>query len=134
MWCTARGMGSQAPATLCARPLAVRTPVALVRIEGRATVQLQAAVWNRIMRLPSAFFRGYSVGDLALRIFGVARISDLASGVAISALLGGVFAAVNLVLMLYFDWRLGLAARHDHGSIHPLSTLRRRQGGIPAAR
>ena len=89
---------------------ALARAVALVRIEGRATVQLQAAVWDRIMRLPSAFFRSYSVGDLALRIFGVALISDLASGVAIGALLGGVFAAVNLVLMLYFDWRLGLAA------------------------
>lgn len=84
--------------------------IALVRVEGRGSIQLQAGIWDRIMRLPSTFFRGYSVGDLAMRIFGVELIRHLVSGVAIGALLGGVFSAVNLVLMLYFDWRLGLLA------------------------
>jgi NHLM bacteriocin system ABC transporter ATP-binding protein len=84
--------------------------IALVRVEGRGSAQLQAGIWDRILRLPSAFFRGYSVGDLAMRVFGVELIRHLVSGVAIGALLGGVFSAVNLVLMLYFDWRLGLLA------------------------
>lgn len=56
---------------------ALARAVALVRIEGRAMVQLQAAVWDRIIRLPSTFFRSYSVGDLALRIFGVAMSATL---------------------------------------------------------
>jgi NHLM bacteriocin system ABC transporter ATP-binding protein len=84
--------------------------IALVRVEGRGSIQLQAGIWDRIMRLPSAFFRRYSVGDLAMRIFGVELIRHLVSGVAIGALLGGVFSAVNLVLMFYFEWRLALLA------------------------
>ena len=84
--------------------------IALVRIEGRGSVQLQAGLWDRIMRLPSGFFRRYSVGDLAMRLFGVELVRGLVSGAVVSALLAGVFSAVNLILMLYFDWRLGLLA------------------------
>jgi len=80
--------------------------IALLRLEGRIDAELQAAVWDRLLRLPTAFFRHFTAGDLTLRAMGVDSIRQVLSGVTVNAILGGVFSLVNFALMLYYD--LGL--------------------------
>ena len=45
--------------------------LALIRFSTTVNRRLQAAVWDRVMRLRTSFFRRYSVGDLAQRIVGI---------------------------------------------------------------
>ncbi|MDZ7629969.1 MAG: hypothetical protein U5K74_01110 [Gemmatimonadaceae bacterium] len=51
----------------------VRT-IALLRVEGRMQVTVQAALWDRLLELPASFFRAYTVGDLAVRAMTSSRI------------------------------------------------------------
>lgn len=84
--------------------------LAFSRFEARAGSALQAAIIDRLLRLPVGFFRDYTAGDLALRASAITRIEQLISGSASQALLGGVFAVFSFALLLYYDWRLGLWA------------------------
>lgn len=84
--------------------------VALLRAEGRADLRLQAGVFDRLLRLPSAFFRRFTVGDLADRVLGIQTVRQILSGTTIQGLLGMTFAAVSLALLLYFNWKLALVA------------------------
>jgi ATP-binding cassette subfamily C protein len=80
--------------------------VALLRVEGRMGAAVQAAVWDRLLALPTPFFRPYSAGDLAVRAMGVDAIRQVVSGATISAVLGGVFSLVNFALMFKYSARL----------------------------
>jgi len=84
--------------------------VALLRVEGKMDACVQAAVWDRVLKLPVPFFRNYSAGDLAMRINGVNTIRHALSGSAVSALLGGVFSVFNLALLFYYSVRLASIA------------------------
>jgi len=65
--------------------------------------ELQAAVWDRLLRLPTAFFRRFPAGDLTMRAMGVDSIRQVLSGVSVNAILGSVFCLANFALMLYYD-------------------------------
>ena len=82
--------------------------MAQMRIITRVDWRLQAAVWDRVMRLPATFFRDYSVGDLAVRIRAIDDIRRTVSWVTVTGILGGVLSVANLLLMLAYDTRLGL--------------------------
>lgn len=84
--------------------------IAFSRFQARAGPALQAAIIDRLLRLPVGFFRNHSAGDLALRASAVTQIDQLVSGSAVNALLGSVFAVFSFGLMMYYDWRLGLWA------------------------
>ncbi len=82
---------------------AVAQSVALLRLETRASAALQAAVWDRLLSLPLPFFRGYTSGDLASRAMAVDSIRQVASGATVAALVGGVIAMGNFVLMFWYS-------------------------------
>lgn len=84
--------------------------IALLRAEGRADLRLQAGVFDRLLRLPSRFFRRFTVGDLADRVLGIQTVRQILSGTTIQGLLGMTFAAVSLALLLYFNWKLAFVA------------------------
>ena len=71
---------------------------------------LQAALWDRMLRLPISFFRRYSVGDLADRVSGIDEIQQTITDNVIETALAGVFSIFTLLLMIYYDWRLALGA------------------------
>jgi ATP-binding cassette subfamily C protein len=77
--------------------------VALIRVEGRMSATLQAAVWDRLLALPVGFFRGYTAGDLAERAMGVDAIRQVLSGTTVAALLGVIFSAFNFALLFAYD-------------------------------
>lgn len=82
----------------------------VLRIEARATNDLQAAVWDRVLNLPTDFFRQFTAGDLATRINGINEIRQALSGSLIATLIGGVFSIVNIFLMFYYSFKLGMLA------------------------
>ncbi|MGB7480615.1 MAG: NHLP bacteriocin export ABC transporter permease/ATPase subunit, partial [Burkholderiaceae bacterium] len=84
--------------------------IAFSRFESRAGPALQAAIIDRLLRLPAGFFRAYSAGDLALRASAATHVQQLVAGSAASAVTGGVFALFSFGLLLYYDWKMGLWA------------------------
>ena len=82
----------------------------VVRAEGRLDLSIQSALWDRLMRLPSRFFRDYAAGDLAVRANGVHSILQLISGTTLQTLMGAIFSSFNLVLLFYYNVKLALLA------------------------
>ncbi|MEP6621527.1 MAG: NHLP bacteriocin export ABC transporter permease/ATPase subunit [bacterium] len=76
---------------------------ALLRIESRMSVSIQAAVWDRLLSLPMPFFRPYASGDLAMRAMGIDSIRQVISGTVITAILGGLFSLCNFALMFVYS-------------------------------
>src|SRR5690606_9727240 len=84
--------------------------IAAIRIEGRAGARIQAAVIDRVLRLPSGFFKRFTAGDLTKRALAIRAIEQAVSGTLIGSLLISVFALVSLGLMFWYSGRLALLA------------------------
>ena len=84
--------------------------LALERINGRSHARLQAGIWDRLLRLPSQFFREYTAGDLAERVAGAEAIREAVLGALLNSLIVFVFSLVNLVLMFVYAPALALLA------------------------
>ena len=84
--------------------------VAMIRLGSYIDRRLQPAIWDRVMRLRTSFFRGYSVGDLTLRILGIDTIRRIFAGQTLNALIGGIFSVANLGIMLIYDVSLAAFA------------------------
>ncbi len=84
--------------------------VAVLRLETRMGAATQAAVWDRLLRLPVPFFRDYSAGDLATRSLGIDAVRQALTGSTLDAILSGVFSITSAGLLWYFDARLLLVA------------------------
>ena len=84
--------------------------IAALRLQGRMDYSIQAAVWDRLLNLPSTFFSTYSAGDLADRAAGINQIRQLLAGAGISAILGGITSVFYVVLLFYYSVKLALVA------------------------
>ncbi len=82
--------------------------IAILRVEGRMNLSIEAGVWDRLLSLPVAFFRQYSSGDLANRAAGVDEIRHTLTYAALSTIVSTAFFAFNFALMVYYDIRLAL--------------------------
>ncbi|MYC98104.1 MAG: NHLP bacteriocin export ABC transporter permease/ATPase subunit [Gammaproteobacteria bacterium] len=82
--------------------------IALVRIEGRMGTLTQSAVWDRLLALPTAFFRTFTAGDLATRAMGIDGIRQVLSAATVRALLGSIFAGFQFLLLFHYNVRLAL--------------------------
>jgi ATP-binding cassette subfamily C protein len=122
-------------ATACATALFEMTrSVALLRVEGRMSNAVQAAVWDRLLDLPMSFFRPYTAGELASRAMGVDTIRQVVAGTTVAALVSGGFSAAYFGLLFYYSstlawWAAGLIACalavSALGSVLQLSSQRR---------
>ena len=83
---------------------------AMLRLQGKIGSSLQAAVWDRLLRLPVPFFRKFTSGDLADRSLGIEYILRALTGSAINSILSGVFSVFSCILLFYYNWRLALIA------------------------
>jgi NHLM bacteriocin system ABC transporter ATP-binding protein len=84
--------------------------VALLRAQQSMGVAVQAAVWDRLMKLPLNFFRRYTAGDLASRAMSIDGIQQLMSGVTVNAILNGLSSTGNLFLMFWYSPTMALRA------------------------
>ena len=97
--------------------------LAMLRIESRVDERLQAAIWNRLLSLPAAFFRGYSAGDLADRANGVGEIRQQLTGATATAVVSGIFSLFSFALLFYYSWRLALVAMGIVGILVAATTI-----------
>lgn len=77
--------------------------IAVLRIQSKMDVSLQAALWDRLLGLPIPFFRQYSAGDLGGRVMGVTAIRRILSGHVINTFLTFIFTSFNLLLLFYYS-------------------------------
>jgi ATP-binding cassette subfamily C protein len=77
--------------------------IATLRVETKADAHLQAAVWDRLLKLQTGFFRQYPTGDLASRVSSISAIRRKLSGSALQGLFAGVFSLLNLGLLIYYS-------------------------------
>jgi NHLM bacteriocin system ABC transporter ATP-binding protein len=83
---------------------------AVLRLEGKMSATVQAAVWDRLLSLPVSFFRNYSSGDLAQRSMGIEQIRQMMTSYSLRAVLSGIFSAFSLMLLFYYSVPLALVA------------------------
>ncbi|MEU9143585.1 NHLP bacteriocin export ABC transporter permease/ATPase subunit [Streptomyces sp. NPDC048349] len=84
--------------------------LSVLRLEGRIEATVQPAVWDRLLRLPTAFFAGRSTGELAGAAMGISAIRGMLAGTGSVCVQAGAVAAMNLVLLLVYSVPLALAA------------------------
>ena len=80
---------------------------ALMRIEGRVTVRAVAAAWDRVLGLPLAFFRRFTVGEMGARLMAFQTMRDQVSGIVADALLSVIFLLPTFLLIFLYDAALG---------------------------
>ncbi|WP_439594917.1 NHLP bacteriocin export ABC transporter permease/ATPase subunit [Falsiroseomonas sp.] len=91
---------------------------ALHLVQGRAMLRLQllmdhdaqAAIWDRLLALPSSFFRGTTVGDLSDRANAVSEIRSVAATASAEGALGAATTVFSLAMMFWYSWELSLVA------------------------
>ena len=87
----------------------VRT-IAVMRITTRIDMATEAALWGRLLNLPTKFFRQFTTGELASRMGGMGVIKGLVSPEFIGGLFGFVFSFWSIFLMCYYSLKLTAVA------------------------
>lgn len=87
--------------------------VAVLRVQNHIEDSLQHALWSRLLDLPPPFFRDYTAGDLAIRAQGLGTIRQVMSVAASTSIMGGIFSAWYLLVLIWISplltaWALGL--------------------------
>ena len=80
---------------------------ALMRVEGRVAARAGAALWHRMLDLPSGFFRRFTAGNLATRAMAFHELRDQVSGLVMGALLSVLFLLPTFALIFLYNTALG---------------------------
>ncbi len=84
--------------------------IAILRVQSAAFMTLQTGVWDYMLRLSPAFFRGFTAGQLRLRADAFTQANQLLTADALRTLFAGVAAFLSLALMLWYSPALALIA------------------------
>jgi NHLM bacteriocin system ABC transporter ATP-binding protein len=84
--------------------------LATMRLETISEVSMQAAVWDRLLKLKPVFFRQYAIGDLQSRVSSISQIRKRLTGTTLRTILTSFFALLNLGLMLAYSAKLAIVA------------------------
>ncbi len=90
--------------------LGIVRSIAVMRISTRMNMATEAAMWNRLLTLPTKFFRQFTSGELASRMNGISVVKGLVSADFIGGLFGFVFSFWSIFLMCYYSLKLTAAA------------------------
>jgi len=99
-----------AAASITAALISLTRGYALLRLEGKMDFATQAAVWDRLLNLPAAFFRDYSAGDLANRSMAIGQIRAGLTGDTLTSVLAGIFSLTNVFLLFYYSPAMAMTA------------------------
>ncbi|MDR3437884.1 NHLP bacteriocin export ABC transporter permease/ATPase subunit [Telmatospirillum sp.] len=94
--------GAIVAATFAAAAFEFTRNVGQLRVEGRISGIVQAALMDRLLRLPSTFFSDYSSGDLAQRTMMVEIARKSLTGVVLGSLVSGGFSIFSFGLLIYY--------------------------------
>jgi ATP-binding cassette subfamily C protein len=94
-------------AALVSAAFKITQSIAVLRIQGKMDYSVQAALWDRLLNLPSRAFRDFTAGDLADRAGGIDEIRRLVSGAGIGAILGSLSSVFYVFLMVKYSLVLG---------------------------
>ena len=81
---------------------------AMMRLEGRSASRVEAAFWDRLMRLPSGILRRHPAGDLAMSGMTFQSLRDGLQGVVADSLLSVVFLLPVFGVIFFYDSALGI--------------------------
>ena len=90
--------------------LSIVRSIAVMRIGNRIEIAAEAAMWGRLMQLPTKFFRKFTVGELASRMGGIGIAKSIASGDFVGSILSFIFSFWSIFLMCYYSLKLTAAA------------------------
>lgn len=90
--------------------LSIVRSIAVMRISTKIEMNAEAAMWGRLMSLPTKFFRRYTVGELASRMGGIGIAKSLASGEFVGSIFSFIFSFWSIFLMCYYSIKLTAAA------------------------
>ncbi|WP_051329807.1 NHLP bacteriocin export ABC transporter permease/ATPase subunit [Niveispirillum irakense] len=107
LWLLVAGLVTVA---VCIGTLEFTKTHAVLRLQAWLDMKLQAAIVDRLLRLPAAFFKRYTIGDLSDRALGINAIREMLAGAALSALLGGVMSLASLVVLFFYSVKLAFIA------------------------
>jgi NHLM bacteriocin system ABC transporter ATP-binding protein len=82
----------------------------LLRFRFKTDAATQAAIWDRLLRLPVHFFQQFSAGDLTMRASGIDTIQQTLTSVTLQTVLSSFFSLFTLALMFYYSPSLALIA------------------------
>lgn len=77
--------------------------LSMTRIETKSDSSLQAAVMDRVIKMPVPFFRDFTAGDLSERTLSISQIRRILSGTVLSSLMGFVFSLVYLFQLFRYN-------------------------------
>ncbi len=84
--------------------------VATIRLQTIAEIQTQAATWDRLLKLRANFFRKFILGDLQLRVSGIAQLNQILSSTVMATVFNSFFALLNLGLLFFYSSQLAFVA------------------------
>jgi len=83
---------------------------AMMRLEGRSASRVEAAFWDRLMRLPPSVLHRHPSGDLAMSGMTFQNLRDGLQGVVADSLLSIVFLLPVFGVIFFYDATLGFIA------------------------
>ncbi|MHA4870747.1 NHLP bacteriocin export ABC transporter permease/ATPase subunit [Duganella sp. PWIR1] len=82
----------------------------VLRIQDKMDMAIQAAVWDRLLRMPASFHRKYSVANLESRVRACQKVIRILSARTVANLFAGAFSALNFLVLFWFSATLSLLA------------------------
>jgi NHLM bacteriocin system ABC transporter ATP-binding protein len=84
--------------------------IAVLRLTGSMDNSVQAGVWDRLLSLPSTFFREYTAGDLTDRALGVDQIRQSISQSGTQGIVGAISALITGIFLFSFNAKMAWTA------------------------
>ena len=83
---------------------------AMMRLEGRSASRVEAAFWDRLMRLPPGILHRRPAGDLAMSGMTFQNLRDGLQGIVADSLLAIIFLLPVFGVIFFYDSTLGIIA------------------------
>ena len=83
---------------------------AMMRLEGRSASRVEAAFWDRLIRLPSSVLHRHPAGDLAMSGMTFQNLRDGLQGVVADGMLSIIFLLPVFGVIFFYDATLGVIA------------------------
>jgi ATP-binding cassette subfamily B protein len=75
----------------------------LLRLNRKLSLKIQLSVFDRILKVPVSFIKGYTVGDLASRTAAINNLANILSSTTLSSVINSIAILGYIGLMFYFD-------------------------------